>query len=545
MNDTKWKKKNVGPEIKYVGPEIKYVEPGIKYVEPGIKYVEPEIKRFSQDESNFPIIEGFQEEPDIIIQKIKKISRNKERKKSNPNYKNIPKLDNIYEKHDDGFEEIEKTMNEITDILNGDIPEEANNLSEPSVEKNKKEPFKEGAKCKRNTAIAGIVDKINKGVSYIDKLLFNNFDKYLTTGVGAVYDKVEGKKKSSAGSKNRTADITLIKNQIYYLFAVPIALLITYNWFYITFYKDETNERVSRDINIDTSQFDSILNFLFYYLRKPAEVFNYYILNLIPNTINSLAEDNDTVKTYLNPLILFFITLSTITYIVMHYSSEIKNAVFACINFASKTVPFSSIVYPIIVFYIIMGFFPTSIFGMAEFAISISILPITIVAWIIKMVFTFSSIKLAGLFLTIFILFHSFFSLLLYSNYGYKGTIQKINEYLYTALKNLNVQHCPPGSMTWFEKLFRILVEIIYKCLYEFIFIMVLVVGIFVYSMYMKSLKCKMIFSVINSLIIIIISMVTYYMKLKNVLKELFDRFIYERDNPESYKLTDPSKKDK
>jgi hypothetical protein len=105
-------------------------------------------------------------------------------------------------------------------------------------------------------------------------LLFKNFDKYLTTGVGAVYDNVEGKKKSSAASKNRTADITLIKNQIYYLFAVPIALLITYNWFYITFYKDETNERVSRDINIDTSQFDSILNFLFYYLRKPAEVFN-------------------------------------------------------------------------------------------------------------------------------------------------------------------------------------------------------------------------------------------------------------------------------
>jgi len=517
MNDTKWKKKNV---------------------EPGIKSVEPEIKTFSQDESKIPNIEEFEEEPDMIIQKIKKISRNKERKKSNPNYKNIPKLDNIYEKDDDGFEEIEKTMNEITDILNGDIPEEANNLSEPT----KKESFKEGVKtkggkCKRNTAIAGIVDKINKGVAYIDNLLFNNFDKYLTTGVGAVYDTVEGKKKSSASSKNRTADITLIKNQIYYLFAVPIALLITYNWFYITFYKDETNERVSRDINIDTSQFDSILNFLFYYLRKPAEVFNYYVLNFIPNTINTLAEDNDTVKTYLNPLILFFITLSTIMYVVMHYSSEIKNAVFACINFASKTVPFSSIVYPIIVFYIIMGFFPTTIFGMAEFAISISILPITIVAWIIKMVFTFSSIKLAGLFLTIFILFHSFFSLLLYSNHGYKGTIQKINEYLYTSLKNLNVQHCPPGSMTWFEKLFRILVEIIYKCLYEFIFIMVLVVGIFVYSMYMKSMKCKMIFSVLNSLIIITVSMVTYYMKLKNVLKELFDRFITERDNPESYKL--------
>jgi hypothetical protein len=192
MNDTKWKKKNVGPEIKYVEPEIKYVEPGIKYVE-------PEIKRFSQDESNFPIIEGFQEEPDIIIQKIKKISRNKERKKSNPNYKNIPKLDNIYEKDDDGFEEIEKTMNEITNILNGDIPEEANNLSEPSVEKNKKEPFKEGAKCKRNTAIAGIVDKINKGVAYVDNFLFKNFDKYLTIGIGAVYDTIEGNNNSLRG----------------------------------------------------------------------------------------------------------------------------------------------------------------------------------------------------------------------------------------------------------------------------------------------------------------------------------------------------------
>lgn len=550
MNDTKWKKKNI----------------------------EPEIKTFSQDESNIPIIEGFDEEPDVIIQKIKEISKNKERKKSNPNYKNIPQLDNIYEKGDDnndvddGFEEIEKSMNEITNILNGDIPEEVNNLSEPT----KKEPFKEGATCKRNTAIAGIVDKINKGVNYLDNFLFTNFDKYLSIGVGAIYDTIEGKSKiegfksnkkkpkailkaekkiakttstqsaipipvkntkPSASSKNRTADITLIKNQVYYLFALPIALLITYNWFYITFYKDESNERISREINIDTSQFDSILNFLFYYLRKPAEVFNYYVLNFIPNTINTLAEDNDTVRTYLNPLILFFITLSTIMHIVMHYSSQIKNAVFACINFASKTVPFSSIVYPIIVFYVIMGFFPTSVFGMAELAFSISILPITIVTWIIKMVFTFSSVKLAGLFLTIFIIFHSFFSLLLYSNHGYKGTIEKINEYLYTALKNLNAQHCPPGSMSWFEKMFRILVEIIYRCLYEFIFIMVFIVGIFVYSMYMKSLKCKMVFSVLNSLLIVIISIVTYYMKLKDILKELFDRFTYERDNPDNYKL--------
>ena len=555
MNDTKWKKKNV----------------------------EPEIKTFSQDESNIPIIEGFDEEPDVIIQKIKEISKNKERKKSNPNYKNIPQLDNIYEKGDDnndvddGFEEIEKSMNEITDILNGNVPEEANNLSEPTLNKEsfkigkqnkkiekkigkinkevdakkevgvekKESGTKDGGKCKRNTAIAGIVDKINKGVSYIDKLLFKNFDKYLTIGVGAVYDTVEGKKKSSTGSKNRTADITLIKNQIYYLFAIPIALLITYNWFYITFYKDESNQRISREINIDISQFTSILNFLFYYLTKPVDVFNYYVLKLIPNTVNSLAENNDTVRTYLNPLILFFISLLIVMHTVMHYSTVIKNLVIACVDFASKTVPFSSIVYPIIVFNIIMGFFPTSIFGIAEFAVSISILPITIVAWIIKMVFTFSSVKLSGLFLTIFIIFHSFFSLLLYSNYGYKGTIEKINEYLYTALKNLNTQHCPPGSMTWFEKMFRILVEIIYKCLYEFIFIMVFVVGIFVYSMYMKSLKCKMVFSVLNSLIIVIISMLTYYMKLKNVLKELFDRFIYERDNPESYKLTEPSKKEK
>ena len=70
MNDTKWKKKNVEPEIKYVEPEIKYVE--------------PEIKTFSQDESNIPIIEGFEENPDVIIQKIKEISKNKERRKSNP-----------------------------------------------------------------------------------------------------------------------------------------------------------------------------------------------------------------------------------------------------------------------------------------------------------------------------------------------------------------------------------------------------------------------------------------------------------------------------
>jgi uncharacterized membrane protein len=72
---------------------------------------------------------------------------------------------------------------------------------------------------------------------------------------------------------------------------------------------------------------------------------------------------------------------------------------------------------------------------------------------------------------------------------------------------------------------------------------MVFVVGIFTYSMYMKSLKCKMVFSIINSLIIVIVSMVTYYMKLKDILNELFERFRYERDNPANYELTDPPKK--
>lgn len=83
-------------------------------------------------------------------------------------------------------------MDEITNILNGDVPEEANNLSEPAK---KKESFKEGAKCKRNTAISGIVDKINKGVNYLDNFLFKNFDKYLSIGVGAIYDTIEGKTK--------------------------------------------------------------------------------------------------------------------------------------------------------------------------------------------------------------------------------------------------------------------------------------------------------------------------------------------------------------
>jgi hypothetical protein len=83
------------------------------------------------------------------------------------------------------------------------------------------------------------------------------------------------------------------------------------------------------------------------------------------------------------------------------------------------------------------------------------------------------------------------------------------------------VKDCPPDSSNWWQRFFKIIIEIIYHCLYESIYILFFFIGFLMYLIYMKSLSCKLAFAGINAFIISAIGIITYYTKIKDLIKEI------------------------
>ena len=98
-----------------------------------------------------------------------------------------------------GINEMNAAFDEMSNIFNKDKYQynDANeNKSENVNDSSKKESFKEGNKCKRNTEIAKYIKIIKTVIDAINDILFVKFDTYLTRGISAVYDQIEGSNKS-------------------------------------------------------------------------------------------------------------------------------------------------------------------------------------------------------------------------------------------------------------------------------------------------------------------------------------------------------------
>ena len=590
-------------------------------------------KTFSQDkESN--LLEGMKSrrrelttnieenyETKKVIERMQEISQKKD-----PNYKNIEKLNSVYDKNDssngmeefnNGIDEMNSAIDEMTNIFKKDPKED------DAIKKNgnvtdsaKKESFKEGNKCKRNTEMAKYIKIIKNVIDTINDILFVKFDTYLTRGISVVYDQIEGsnksgfidmknsenmanvgssdenmesddenmenmesddenmenmesddenmenvenmeniveglkrrkksapakvkipkkkqsnkkqsnkksakKKQSKKKSNYRSKDINLIKDQVYYILSIPIALLITYNWFFLMFYKENDTNRVNRSINLDIFQpIMPILNFFFKYSVKVTVMLDSIMMDKIPNILDTLKK-NKILDILLNTMSLFIILVSVIAYILCNYSSKIKNAGMEYLK-GSKNPPYVNQLYGIVVVFIILSFFPTNIIEYISNKASFMASPLTsILSFLIQLVFTLVNINLTGLLPILYIVSYSFTAMSIYSDNDNKNTIKNINEYLYNSIKIIGVNDCPPGSLNWWQRFFKIIIEIIYHCLYESVYMLFFFIGFIMYLIYMNSLSCKLAFAGINLFIITAIGMITYYSKIKDLIKEI------------------------
>ena len=70
--------------------------------------------------------------------------------------------------------------------------------------------------------------------------------KYIST---EIYNSTDG---AIDGKPSKNAkDVSVIVNVLHYIIMVPLAIYFSYNWFFITFYRDEEN----KGLNIDFGKF--------------------------------------------------------------------------------------------------------------------------------------------------------------------------------------------------------------------------------------------------------------------------------------------------
>ena len=480
-------------------------------------------KTFSKDNNN-NIIENLEtitkkdtktdenNDTEIIIQKMKKIN-----KKKRTNYKNIEELDNIYDEQPETKKSKKKMEN--NDNVQENLQE---NNTEPGKENlQEKDPSKEGfkeelsnQKCKQS-ALSNFFSKIRYYIGLLNKLLFGNIDKTLSNIIGGIYDM--GDKRA----RSRNGDINIIKNQAYYILSIPVTLFVTYNWVFITIYR-EGGQKINTDLDFEfIESFIPLLKFFFYYLAVPTFIFNKIVLKDAPSIIE-FSKRFKPMDILLTSMLLFLVIIFIIANVVCNYSTKIKNTFFGYIGGSTRANPsLTNMLYGIILFSMLMSLFPTNVSDTVSSYFNLITAPVsTLFGGLFKLIFTMINIGIAGIFLLGYIIIHSFFAIPIYSTTDFKTTIQNINEFLYNSVKNIGMNECPPNTMAWWIKILKILLEIIYKCLYEFIFVLFFFIGLITYLFRLKSGINKMLFSVINLLIISGISLFAYVNKIKDMLEK-------------------------
>jgi hypothetical protein len=222
-------------------------------------------------------------------------------------------------------------------------------------------------------------------------------------------------------------------------------------------------------------------------------------------------------------MLLFLIMVLIISYIICKYSIRIKDIFFGFVGGSVKVSPFlTSIFYAVILFTMLMSFFPTGPLDVAASYVNLITAPFsTIFGGLFKLIFTLINMAISGIFFIGFIIIHSLFSILIYSTTSPTLTIKMINEYLHECIQGIGKYDCPPNTADGWVGILKIGLEIIYTCLYEFIYILFFFIGFIVYLMKIKSTPNKISFSIVNILIIAGISFYAYTTKITNLFEEM------------------------
>ena len=296
---------------------------------------------------------------------------------------------------------------------------------------------------------------------------------------------------------------------------IPLSIYFAFNWFYITFYKDETDKsiQINFSYNVMTSLKGLLIRF-FKCLVQPMILLDAFMRLVIPNAYFSMANALKSLtigsldfsfigKILTNPIFIFLCLTLIILNMTCAYSDTVANMLYSYMS--DETVPYQSQLHGIIAYDWIVGIAAVGIIGRVFGIVESLMSPLSAVFWfLVLVIFSHLMIRFAGIFFLLYLYIMSYFALSMYSSGGINAAIKSINLALEASIKDTD-NKCPKGK--W-EKIVINVLNLIYKYLFALLYIIVLAYSTFLIFTSMKSSSSKIILGSTLVMIIAVIVMV-------------------------------------
>ena len=411
-------------------------------------------------------------------------------------------------------------------LKSGDITQSQYDKLIKAMKSKKSKKTASSGKCKSNR----FKEYIDIAVKYVTKF-YTYYYKYLQKLAKQIYNKTDGVIDDKRIANNQK-DIDIIAEQINYFLAVPSAIIYAYNWYYIILYKDENNQKIPYTFGDTLNSFvnNGVLKYLFTALIQPVILLNAFLRKTCPAVIDQIIDflgyfkfgkylDFTILKVVaMNPIAQFMVLVCVILYLSCKYSQQVFDAM---ISFMGHGSPPSYIkwLYVIVAYDIIIGvarrantFFGTvqSTADKVNGFIKTLMSPFTSFAmWLVLVIFSFLNIRLAGLFIIIYLYINTYLAMGIYNGVNNKPSIAQawsdMNTMFRKSVVNIGGRQCPPNP-TFFEKLFVVLMELCYECMAYMLYFIILLYGIYRYVTELQSESTKIILSALNGFLLAIIT---------------------------------------
>lgn len=342
-----------------------------------------------------------------------------------------------------------------------------------------------------------IIDYLKQLISYFKQLigLYSNFLRYLST---LLYKSTDGK--LDGRPSNNAADVSIIVNILHFLIMIPLSIYFAYNWFYITFYKDETGEPIKIDFSYNVmSSLKGLLIRFFKCLVQPMILLDALMRLVIPKAYFAISEPLKYLtlgplnfsfigKILTNPIFIFISLVLIILHMTCKYSDTVAKMLYSYME--DTKVPYESQLHGIIAYDWIIGIAAIGIIGRFFGIVETIMSPLSAVFWfLVLVIFSHLMIRFAGIFFVLYLYAMSYGALAIYSSGGMSAAMKSINLVLEASITQTD-NKCPPG---FWEKIVIKILELIYKYLFAVLYLIVLAYSTYWIFTSMKSNSGKII----------------------------------------------------
>ncbi len=304
--------------------------------------------------------------------------------------------------------------------------------------------------------------------------------------------------RAMSGKNHTKDDIMLVKKHFASFMSLLVSCFVVYNWFFVMYFTEKNGERVKTlELSLTKIKQDSpIFHFFFKYTLCVLSMMDKFVLDIVPSLVSNVLVDRR----------IQFITLFVSVYMIINnLGSTILNSV------DSKIVV--SVYVGIFVLYelycVLMDFLPDEngsidISRLHKYMVFGSVTPLLyLMLFFVRMIWSIVTIGIASFINCAYILLMSFFAIPIYSS-SFFSTFKKLNDFIWESKESKS------GPI-------ELCTNILYRFLYEFSFILILLFGIFDYSLNMsKASQMPTIINCICYAIIFLFAFIAYQRYLLN-----------------------------